>query len=79
MWSALNGQKPLPRVRHYLAVGDHPTLTQTAQALDIRITTLISQLNMIERETGLELFQRSSGGQRRTAAYTPKGGASPKN
>lgn len=73
VWAALAGQKPLPRARHFLAVADHPTLSATAEALGIRITTLISQLNKIERDTGLELFQRSSSTHRRTPTYTPAG------
>jgi len=67
----------MARIRHFLAVGDHATLTAAAAALRIRITMLISQLNAIERETGLELLQRSSGGRRRTSAYTPGDGVSP--
>jgi DNA-binding transcriptional LysR family regulator len=48
-------------------------LSEAAAALGIRVTTLISQLNKLEDETGLELLQRSSGRRRRTAAYSPEG------
>lgn len=75
VWAALDGQKPLPRARNYLAVAGHATFTAAAAAIGTRPVTLAHQIDILEHNTGIALFQRGKAGNgaRRTAVYTPAG------
>jgi hypothetical protein len=72
LWAAFKGQGAVVRVRRFLAIEGHTSLRSAAQSLGgIDQPTLHRQLVVLERDTGLDLFQRQ--GRQRTLTYSAAG------
>lgn len=56
--SALHGQVPGQRLRRFIALAEHPSLTRAARVLGARQSTLTQQLQHLERACGGLLLQR---------------------
>lgn len=71
LWAAFKGQGAISRVRRFLATEGNSSIRATAESFGVTEPTLHHQLELLERKTGLELFQRR--GTRRTLVYSTEG------
>ena len=58
----LNGKIDLKHLRHAVAAADYGSFRQTAEALNIKQSTLSRSILQLEHATSMRLFERSPGG-----------------
>ncbi len=60
----------VPQLNYFVAIAEHGTLTRAAAALHLSQPSLTTQLHRLERDLGVELFERLPRGVRLTTAGT---------